>query len=85
MDAIIKIKMFDTTQAVYLSDNTSATDFSLQKMAIKDIPSFLMSIYDLQNVHIFGAEEYINNLVEKIKTSELNKYNCNKINILINK
>jgi len=85
MDAIVKINMFTKTQSVYLSDNTSATGFSLQNMDLEKIPSFLMSIYDLQNVHIFGDEKYITNLVNKIKDAELVNYHCNKINILINK
>ena len=80
-EIIIKFKPFVLKQTVFIKENDKIIE---QKMAKKELPDFLAKANDIDVIHFFGNQKY----VEKIKDECLSKFivyhNTNLVKILIN-
>ncbi len=84
MEAIIKINEFDFTQKVWITDHDFPSGFKPCKVELWKIPDFLMNLNDLENVHIFGNQSFLEQVIKRIEKKEFEKYETNKIHIYIN-
>ena len=86
-DVIVKIQPFDNVQRVYITGTKYEDKSILETYDIKlnSLVDFLVDLKDIKTIHIMGNEEYIKAYVKEIKSKEMNKYNENKLEILINK
>jgi len=84
MEAIIQIEFFDLYQKVYIYSKAN-DELKPYSMTISDIPDFLMTLPELDKVHIFGNEDVIYKTISEIREKESQKYHFSKIEFFINK
>ena len=83
-DVIIKIQPFNNTQKVYITKEDKSI-LEIYDITLNNLADFLVELKNIKTIHIMGNEEYIKTYVKEIKLKEMNKYNENKLEILINK
>ena len=80
-EIIVKFKPFVLNQTVFIKENDKIIE---RKMSQKDLPDFIAKANDIDSVHFFGSQRY----VEKIKDECLSRFivynNTNLVKILIN-
>ena len=84
MTAVINIKMFDLWQHIYIFDEKNPSQKTVYDTKNNEIPLFLANLEELKSVHLFGNEDFINGIIQEIKTKEFQRYNSNKIDFFIN-
>ena len=81
---ICKISMFGLNQTLYLNkyDNTGKEITEIYSMPLKDIPNFIFSQKDVDEVCLAGPKLFIKKLEEDTYKLEIEKYSEKKTNFI---
>lgn len=81
---ICKISMFGLNQILYLNkyDNTGKEITETYSMPLKDIPNFIFSQKDVDEVCLAGPKPFIKKLEEDTYKLEMEKYSEKKTNFI---
>ena len=83
---VCNFQMFDAAQTVILmEENLPATVLSYT--VNEKLPEVIVNHcnnYGIQNVHLFGVTEYVENYGDQIKTIAKTKYSLDNINVELN-
>ena len=78
------IKPFVINQNVFVYEDGNKID--VISVSLNDIQDILINTaekYDATDIELIGSKKYINGIVNKIRETEINQYNENKLNIKI--
>ena len=78
------IKPFTINQNIFVYEDGNKIDvISVPLNDIQDILINTAEKYDATDIELIGSKKYINGIVNKIRETEINQYNENKLNIKI--
>ena len=78
------IKPFTLKQNVYVYEDNDIIDVTQVNLKeLEDIITTKASEYEINDVTLVGARKFSAGIKNKIQKTEMDKYNCNKLNIEI--
>ena len=78
------IKPFVVNQNVFVYEDGNKID--VLSVPLNDIQNILVNTatqYEVTDIELIGSKKYLNGIINKIRETEINQYNENKLNIKI--
>ena len=78
------IKPFVVNQNVFVYEDGNKID--VVSVPLNDIQNILVNTaiqYEVTDIELIGSKKYLNGIINKIKETEMSKYNEHKLNITI--